>query len=332
MSDVNTPKCWVVSDGTAGMLSQCVALLRILGHDGLELQARPTPILRLFPTLARLPGWPLTIGRKPDWLNPSICPELLITCGRRMAGISIGIKRLSGGRTRTIHIQDPHISTDYFDLLVIPSHDPIANNPPDNVIISTGALNRFSLLDIEEASKMLGEPYKRLNTPVTAVMIGGHSKHRRASRQDFIAFGSKLKQFARQHQTSLVLIASRRTPKLYLKTLCDHLGDRDFYLWDGQSPNPYLGILGLADTIIVTSDSVNMISEACITGKPVLITSLYEARPRIARFHEIMKAGHHIETLETILEEPKRLNHPFTPLDERAELAQKIIAFLATHP
>ena len=33
--------------------------------------------------------------------------------------------------------------------------------------------------------------------------------------------------------------------------------------------NPYAGLLGWADRLVVTPDSVNMISEACATGKPV---------------------------------------------------------------
>src|SRR3546814_3642619 len=33
--------------------------------------------------------------------------------------------------------------------------------------------------------------------------------------------------------------------------------------------NPNFGILGLADHVIVTGDSVNMVSEAASTGKPV---------------------------------------------------------------
>ena len=38
--------------------------------------------------------------------------------------------------------------------------------------------------------------------------------------------------------------------------------------------NPYMGMLALADYVIVTNDSVNMMSEAAATGKPVYIMSL----------------------------------------------------------
>jgi hypothetical protein len=47
--------------------------------------------------------------------------------------------------------------------------------------------------------------------------------------------------------------------------------------------NPYFGILTLSDELIVTADSVSMLSEACATGKPVYMADLggygYPMRP-----------------------------------------------------
>ncbi|KAL5190700.1 Mitochondrial fission protein ELM1 [Glycine soja] len=42
------------------------------------------------------------------------------------------------------------------------------------------------------------------------------------------------------------------------------------YIWDGQEPNPQMGHLAWADAFVVTTDSVNMISEACSTGGSTL--------------------------------------------------------------
>ena len=38
--------------------------------------------------------------------------------------------------------------------------------------------------------------------------------------------------------------------------------------------NPYFGLLALGRIIVVTSDSISMISEACFTGKPVYVYEL----------------------------------------------------------
>lgn len=328
-NDGGAKRCWVISDGTIGMLSQSLAVLRMLGIDGEDLRAIPTPILRLFPALAAIPGWQLTLGRKPDWLKAGIYPDLLITCGKRMAGISIGVRRLAKGRTKTIHIQDPQIKADHFDLLIVPAHDHIAQNPPANLLISTGSLNRLSPEEIAADYNQLPDTIKALKAPITAVMIGGHNRRYKAGRESFTALGAQLKAFASIHHTSLALIPSRRTPSSHLNALCSALSDIPYYLWDGRTDNPYPGILGLADYIIVTSDSVNMITEACITGKPVLSAYLANESGRIAYFHKMMEDKGHIAKLETILTTPQRLNAGFLVLDERERLARQIRAFFS---
>ena len=45
-------------------------------------------------------------------------------------------------------------------------------------------------------------------------------------------------------------------------------------MWDFSGDNPYFGMLALADLIVVTQDSVSMISEAAATTAPVMIASL----------------------------------------------------------
>ena len=156
---------WVISDGTAGMLAQGLALTKAMGIVAKDIRAMPTPLLRAFPKLANLPGWQLTLGRKPDWLKANQWPDLCITCGRRMAGISIGVRRLAMGKTKTIHIQDPHIEPHYFDLMITPCHDDIAQKAADdqmdvpNLLTTTGALNRLDEAEIEDEAAALKIAY-----------------------------------------------------------------------------------------------------------------------------------------------------------------------------
>ena len=43
------------------------------------------------------------------------------------------------------------------------------------------------------------------------------------------------------------------------------------WVWDFTGENPYFGILALADMLVVTQDSVSMISEAAATAVPVTV-------------------------------------------------------------
>lgn len=358
-------RTWVISDGTAGMLSQCLALSRAMDIDAEDIRAMPTPLLRAFPRLAEIPGWQLTLGRKPDWLKLNQWPDLLITCGRRMAGISIGVKRMSGGKTKTIHIQDPRVNPACFDLLITPAHDEIAQaqqidggqnggqNGGRNILTTTGAMNRLSPEEIAEDAALLREQYGPTEEPkdgqkegpeegskdkLAVVMLGGHNRRYKAGEQAFAHLAEELTQFAGLTGARLAIIPSRRTPRRGLRRMTALLeetvgGDR-IWVWDGGrsgGPNPYPGVLGLADYIIVTADSVNMTSEAAITGKPVLTAEMAPKSTgetgRIARFHQMMKAGGHTAGLSDVLLNPEQLDEPFTILDERAKTAKAVYDF-----
>jgi len=333
-------RTWVISDGTAGMLAQCLALTKAMRIQAEDIRAVPTPLLRAFPKLANLPGWQLTLGRKPDWLKANQWPDLCITCGRRMAGISIGVRRLAMGKTKTIHIQDPHIEPHYFDLMITPRHDDIARKAADgqmdvpNLLTTTGALNRLDEAEIEDEAAALKIAYNDdqiAGRALALVMIGGHNRRYKAGADAFTKLAEELAAFVQMTGARLALVPSRRTPKRGLRVLSEQLerrlGGEASWVWDGAGLNPYPGLLGLAKFVIVTSDSVNMTSEAALTGKPLLITELVEEQGRISHFHQIMRAGKHTARLTDVLAQPERLKEAFAVLDERISISEAVYKF-----
>ena len=50
-------------------------------------------------------------------------------------------------------------------------------------------------------------------------------------------------------------------------------------------PNPYLGLLSWSQYVLVTADSINMVSEACAAAKPVYVSQPQGCRRRYAQFH-----------------------------------------------
>ena len=333
-------RTWMISDGTAGMLAQCLALTKAMRIQAEDIRAIPTPLLRAFPKLANLPGWQLTLGRKPDWLKANQWPDLCITCGRRMAGISIGVRRLAMGKTKTIHIQDPHIEPHYFDLMITPRHDDIAKKAADgrmdvpNLLTTTGALNRLDEAEIEDEAAALKIAYNEGQidgSELALVMIGGHNRRYKAKADAFTKLAEELAAFVHLTGVRLALIPSRRTPKRGLRVLSEQLegrlGGEASWVWDGTGHNPYPGLLGLAKVVIVTSDSVNMTSEAALTGKPVLTAELNEEKGRIFQFHQIMEAGRHTARLADVLKQPERLKETFVALDERILISEAVYKF-----
>ena len=54
------------------------------------------------------------------------------------------------------------------------------------------------------------------------------------------------------------------------------------FLWDGTGENPYVPMLALADAVVVTADSVNMVGEAAATGAPILVFEPSGGHPKLA--------------------------------------------------
>jgi uncharacterized protein len=264
------------------MEAQAVGLALAMGLNPIVQSVKPSGPLRALPWLARFPGVPAVAG---DPLEPPY-PTIAITCGRRHAGASIALKRLSAGETYTIHIQDPRIPPSLFDTLVVPDHDP-ARGP--NVITTTGSLNRISDDLLRREAAVFAAQVAPLPTPRVVVNLGGDTKQYRIDKARADHIVKDLHGLLENQRCGLMITTSRRTGKPLMEALAI-LEDRDdTLLWTGDGPNPYMGFLGLADAIIVTSDSINMVSEACSTGKPVHIIRMGTEPKRRAMFLETVQ-------------------------------------------
>lgn len=332
-SDNSAVSIGVISEGTAGMRLQAAALgeaIKATKHPTPNLYdiiVNPPPLLRHLPRLALI--LPLA------WLRVVIGPKLLafsnsdpaviITCGRRMAGLSIAMRRLGmanavTNRSHTIHIQDPRLPPRFFDILITPQHDK-ARGP--NVITTVASLNYLDNKKIATAAIALDPKWTRLQAPCIAVLFGGRNRRYEISLPMIDNMAKKLAEFAALTEANLALIPSRRTPKRLLAHLKRSLGATPHAILDAEDKNPYPGILGHAAAIIVTSDSVNMASEAAITGKPVLIAEWQAETGRIGAFHKaMMKAGHTAPLGDNI---PK---DGFTPLFEMPLVLRQVKALL----
>jgi mitochondrial fission protein ELM1 len=226
---------------------------------------------------------------EPPW------PRLLIACGRRSVGPAIAVRRAAVGATRVIYIQDPMVSPRHFDLVVPMRHDGLRGA---NVFSVDTALHRIRPTVLIEAAALGGR--LKGNAPLLlGVLLGGSTRGTRARAGSGEALGRLLRHVHARSGARVVLTPSRRTGDAVRGALLAELGDAPWYeQWDGEEPNPLLGILAGADRLIVSGDSVSMVSEALATGRPVHV--LPEDRPsrRRAAFVEALRRRGLISLLE----------------------------------
>lgn len=311
---------WVLTDGKAGDEVQCLGLA-----DALELLPSVRRVAPRAPYAWLMPRGPIdpaeASGRPGSPVAPPF-PDLLIASGRRAVPYARFVKRASAGRTFTVILKDPRTGTGAADLIWVPSHDRLRGA---NVLATVVGPHRIAPARLAAAQRTPDARLASLAAPRVAVMVGGRSRHHRFRETDVARFAAGLRALAATG-ASLMVSFSRRTPERLRMALAP-LGDgRRHFVWDGTGDNPYLAMLALADAVVVTADSTNMVGEAAATGRPVLVFEPSGGHPKIAAF---LRALQH-----------KGIVRPFTgrleafsyePLDDTRAIADAVAAAFARH-
>jgi uncharacterized protein len=265
-----SPACWLLTTGEAGMRSQALGLAEALGLPFAEKR------IRLRPPWSWLPGHlvPAALaGLDPSYerLSPP-WPRLVISCGRRSVAAAIAVRRASAGRTITVHIQDPRVPPRHFDLVVAMRHDGLAG---DNVLSVDTALHRVSRDRLAAAEVEWRDRLKPGAAPLLGVLLGGRNRHYNWTRAIVERLAAMLRRAHAEQGMRVFLTPSRRTEAHVTAALAARFaGEPWLAIWDETEPNPYFGLLALADRLLVTGDSVSMISECLATGNPVHVLPL----------------------------------------------------------
>lgn len=276
---------WIFNDGKIGTMNQCQGLADALGLAPVIKLSHPRLPWRFLPADA----WPLPLAAQssryvdlaPPW------PDLLIASSRSAVPTAAAMRRKAGARMIAVAVQDPRIGPEKFDLVIAAAHDRVRGA---NVLVTDGALHRVTPDQLAAAAERFRPLLGALPRPLVAVLLGGSNRHFRLDGTAAKRFGRRLAMLGARTGAGFAITPSRRTRPQALAELVQALGDTPAFLWDGGGDNPYLGLLALADHIIVTADSVSMTSEAAATGKPVHVLGRELIGGRFAAFHAHFQA------------------------------------------
>lgn len=279
---MSTP-IWALSDGRAGNRRQAEALA-----EALRLPWRSVEIALRAPWSWLAPH--LTSGAQ--WALPAALRELLarepprvaIGCGRRAALVSAWLKRVHG--VCAIQILDPRRDPRHWDLVIVPAHDHLVG---PNLHTTLGALNPIDDAALQLAARAHAE-LAALPRPRTALLIGASNRAQRIDLTYLEALAVRIAAGLEHEGGSLMITTSRRSPPEFASWLMQRFAHVPVRIHSAHSkaPNPYLGFLAHADRIVVTPDSVNMLSEACATGKPVYTFAPTSVRGKLAELHRAL--------------------------------------------
>ena len=205
---------------------------------------------------------------RPPW------PDLVISCGVRNEPVCRWIRAQSGGRTRYVHVGRPWAALNSFDLVITTPQYRVPQRP--NVLNNMQTLHSVTPQSLLLARAEWAATFAHWPRPYFAVIVGGNSGPFTLGRKAAARLAQQASRLAREHGGSLLVSTSSRTSEAAVDALQANIDVPNyFYRWQrAGTANPYMGILAWADRLIVTGDSIAMLSEACATGKPVQMYDL----------------------------------------------------------
>lgn len=307
--------CWVVTDAAAGNQRQALALAERLGMPVRHLQLEPAPPWSwLAPRLMLGARLALSGTQRHQFASP--WPAVAIGCGRMAALYTRMLRSLSAGRSFTVQILDPRMAPRHWDMVITPRHDQLSGA---NVLQPIGSLNPVDddwLQDGRDADPGFAE----LPRPRVGVLLGGPRRGIVFDERYIAQLAEHLLTRQRCEGGSLLVLASRRTPPPLMEVLQQRLAGVPGLVWSGQDngSNPYPGVLGWADRLVVTPDSVNMLSEACAVGCPVHTFVMGSLPEKIDRFHQVLREQHRLYPIDA------DATAPVPPLRETEAIADAL--------
>ena len=318
--------CWVVSDGRTGMENQALGLAEATARlRPLTITVKQIAVRAPFASLPRmLWGDPFKRLAAESASLDAPYPDLWIATGRLSIPYTLAMRRRTRGATFTVQTQAPRTSLRGFDLVIPPRHDEIEG---DNVLAILGSPNRLTSERLTQDAAKLKSALPPGDGPLVAALIGGPSKAYRMSETRMAEIADALGALARDGARLMVTL-SRRTPEDFWPKLTAALAGLPAFLWDGEPvaglDNPYFGMLGLADHILVTEESANMIADAAFTGQPVHLMPLEGGAAKFRRFHADLENIGATRIFNGALE-----SWTYRPLRETDRAAQEIVDRMA---
>lgn len=274
----------MLTDGKAGDRVQCLGLAEHLGLVVDERVVRPRrPWSWLAPYGRPDPREALGLGGGP--LRPPV-PDIVIASGRRTVPHLRVLARSAPGGVFTVFLKDPRVGLDVADVIWVPEHDRLRG---PNVVVTLTSPSLITPAKLEACRRAPDARLAALPAPRVAMILGGPNAR---SRFDAAVLARLTETASRilADGRSLMVTPSRRTPAVLVERLAALAAAPGaagrVFVWRGEGANPYVDMLALADALIVTADSANMLGEATLTGAPVHVFEPAGGHPKLGRFVE----------------------------------------------
>ena len=237
-------------------------------------------------------------------------PDIVISCGAKNAWVNAWFS-LDNDAVNICVLRPGGPGVNEFDLVVLPRHD-VEGAQPANVVLTKVAPNLVDQAYLDENARGLVSRFSHLKLhgrPRLGLLVGGNTKGIILTEQQIRVVIHQLKEAAGKYSADILVTTSRRTsPEVEL------LVSREFGNYSRTAlmilasknnvPEAVGGILGLSDIVVVSGESISMVSEAVVSGKKVVVFCVdgKDRKPldnKYSRFNEMLAGDGHLVCTRT---------------------------------
>jgi len=238
---------------------------------------------------------------EPDCYNELMAQpaDIVISAGSSTALINSVLADINLAKALVIMCPPFYLGAGAFDLIIAPGHD----NPPKikKVAITQGALNlindEYLKAESESLSKDLNKGVESFGTNNIGFLIGGDTKDFHLDKGLITDIILQLKKISVGSGNGLLISTSRRTSgeieELFKSQLANFEKTKLLIIANEfNSPHAVGGILALSEIVIVSPESISMVSEAASSGKCVVVFDS-KVSPKHRRFlNQMHRSGY----------------------------------------
>lgn len=360
----STPKrtILVLNDGKAGHMNQSLAVARQIQRarmtQGYKIEDTLVTIVdvkyknkffrTLLPVLASFASWRCH-GRmlclkacleKGSFENlMKAYAEFIVSCGSSLAPVNIFMSKENNAKNVVVMRPNIIFGLRKFNFIIAPKHDSLPSRK--NIVATTLAPNLIDDEMLQSAGEVLKKRIQLERSKVMGLLIGGDNPEFTLSNSLLRKILSETLKACELYDAELLVTTSRRTSKEQESALEEALKNdpRCKLLVTANENNPegaLAGILALSNVVIVSGESISMVSEAISSGKKVVVFELEKKRSSITK-HEralqalardgyvsIAKAGELVEVIDRV----GREGAPLKKLDDTDKIYEAMRALI----
>jgi len=320
-----TKRILILSDGKPGHVKQSEALVREILQSGnqmtppcempvetIEVKFRSPWHRRLFylsapcfiPWAQGRLAWlrfflASECAQKLEWATP----DLMVSAGAALVPLNLTLARENLAKSVVMMKPSFPYNLFHYDLALIPTHD--GGLMPGGHFRVQGVLSGLDSEALAASGKLLGRSLRDPEKIRFSLFLGGDTRDFKLSRSDAEVLLGQLERAAESLDGDFLVTTSRRTSETAVeflrKKLQNHPRCQLFCVAAQDSRSEVApGMMALADTLIVTEDSLSMISEALRSGKRTVVVKMSSnGLPRKhARFQEMLKKDWGVPVVE----------------------------------